>query len=83
MTLETIKKNGKKLVEITFDDIAEYDTNYCKEMDPIECKAIGWLEEQNSSFVRISWLKESKDEPYVGLSIPKGCVKVIQEVGFQ
>lgn len=79
MTLKTIK-NGKKLVEITFDDVAQYDTNYCKETTPIECKAIGWLEEQNSSFVRIAWMKETKEEPYVGLAIPNGCVKTIQEI---
>ena len=81
MTLETLKTNGKKLVEITFDDILEYDRNHCKDMTPVECKAIGWLEEQNSSFVRIAWLKETNEEPYVGLAIPQGCVKLIQEVG--
>ena len=79
MTYETIQKNGKKLVEITFDDVTEYDTNYSKDLLPIECQTIGWLEEQNSSFVRITWMKECKEKPYVGLSIPIGCVKFIRE----
>jgi len=83
MTMKTYKKDGKKLVEITFDDPAEFDTNYTKELTPLECKAIGWLEEQNSSFIRIVWMKEGKEEPYVGLAIPNGCVKLIREVQLQ
>ncbi len=69
-----------KLVEVIFYDPAEFDTNYHKDFNPIECKTIGWLEEQNSSMIRISWLREEKDEPYVGFAIPMGCVKSIQEL---
>ena len=71
---------NQKLVQVVFYDPAEYDTNYHKDLNPIECTTIGWLEEQNSSMVRISWLREEKDEPYVGLAIPMGCVKSIQEL---
>jgi len=78
--LDIKRKDNAKLVEIVFDDPAEYDTNYDKKLDPIECKAIGWLEEKNESLVRISWLRETEDAPYVGLSIPTGCVKSILEV---
>lgn len=75
------KKIGKnQLVEIVFDDPAEFDTNYDDEMDPIECRAIGWLLEQNDSFVRIMWLKEEDESPYVGLAIPMGCVKQIHSL---
>jgi len=30
----------------------------------------------------MTWVEESKDEPYVGLVNPNGCVKFIQEVGY-
>lgn len=73
-----IKKN--QLVEIIFDDPAEFDTNYDEEMDPIECKAIGWVLEKNDSFVRIMWIKEEDNSPYVGLAIPMGCVKQIRSL---
>jgi hypothetical protein len=69
-----------QLVEIVFDDPAEFDTNYGIEMDPIECRAVGWLLEKNDSFVRIMWLKEEDDLPYVGLAIPMGCVKQIHSL---
>ena len=74
------RKDNAKLVEIVFDDPAEYDTNYDDKLEPVECKAVGWLEEKNSSMVRISWLRETEDAPYVGMSIPMGCVKSIVEV---
>jgi len=80
--LSTKRNNNTKLVQVVFDDPAEYDTNYDEKLEPIECKTVGWLEEENNSMVRISWLRETEDEPYVGLSIPKGCVKTIQEVAF-
>ena len=70
----------QQLVEVVFDDPAEFDTNYNIEMDPIECKAVGWLLEKNDSFVRILWLKEEGDSPYVGLAIPMGCVKEIRHL---
>jgi len=71
---------NQKLVEVVFYDPAEFDTNYSKDLNPIECITIGWLEEQNSAMIRISWLREEKDEPYVGLAIPRGCIKSIQEL---
>lgn len=67
----------KHLVEVVFDDPAEFDTNYDTELKPIECRTIGWLLEKNDSFVRIMWLKEEDESPYVGLAIPMGCVKQI------
>jgi len=73
-------KNFPKLVEVVFYDPAEYDTNYHKDLNPIECRTIGWLEKQDSAMVRISWLREGTDAPYVGLAVPMGCVKSIQEV---
>ena len=76
-------KNLQKLVEVTFYDPTEFDTNYDRDLNPIECRAIGWLEESDSSMIRISWLREEKDIPYVGLAIPMGCVKNILEVNFQ
>ena len=75
-----VGKNLQKIVEIVFYDPAEYDTNYHNDVKPIECTTIGWLVEQNSFMVSISWLREEKDEPYVGLAIPMGCVKSIQEL---
>ena len=74
------KNEKQQLVEVAFDDPAEFDTNYDQEMDPIECRAIGWLLEKNDSFVRILWLKEEGDLPYVGLAIPMGCVKEIRHL---
>jgi len=73
-------RNFQKLVEVVFYDPTEFDTNYHTDIDPIECTTIGWLEKQNSTMVRISWLREEKDEPYVGLAIPMGCIKSIQEL---
>ena len=70
----------QELVEVIFDDPSEFDTNYTHDLMPIQCSAVGWLVEKNSSFIRISWLREKDDEPYVGLAIPMGCVKSIQEV---
>lgn len=78
MMSSEIGKN--QLVEIIFDDPAEFDTNYDEEMNPIECRAVGWLLEKNDSFVRIMWMKEEDDSPYVGLAIPMGCVKQIQSL---
>lgn len=69
-----------ELVEVIFDDPAEFDTNYDKNLEPIECRAIGWLEEQNHTVVKISWLKETNNTPYVGLAIPMGCVKKISHL---
>lgn len=65
----------KQLVEIVFDDPAEFDTNYDTKLEPIECKTIGWLEEKTVNMIRISWLRETDNSPYVGLAIPVGCVK--------
>ena len=78
----TVKQKPKhqKLIEVIFYDPTEFDTNYDKGLDPIECRTIGWLEEKNSSLIRISWIREEKDVPYVGFSIPMGCVKSIQEL---
>jgi hypothetical protein len=72
---------NKQLVEVIFDDPAEYDTNIDDKKEPVRCKAIGWLDKKNSSFVRISWLTEIDDEAYVGLAIPMGCVKKIRNLG--
>jgi len=66
------------LVEIVFTDPTEFDTNYDDRCDPIECRTIGWIDEQNSSFINIVWLAEGFEKPYVGLSIPRGCIKKIQ-----
>lgn len=77
MVKENNSPKEQQLVEVIFDDPTEFDTNYDMKMVPIECRAIGWLEEETPSFLRISWLKESNDSPYVGLAIPRGCVKKI------
>ena len=74
------KNKTQQLVEVIFDDPAEFDTNYDKIHNPIECRTIGWLEEKNHSLIRISWLKEEYDMPYVGLAIPMGCVKKIMSL---
>ncbi len=72
---------NKQLVEVIFDDPAEFDTNNDDKKEPVKCRAIGWLDKKNSSFVRISWLTEIDNEPYVGLAIPMGCVKKIRNLG--
>ncbi len=69
------------LVEVTFDDPAEFDATRQDSCEPAECKAIGWLEEKNSSIVRLTWLREENDEPYTGIIIPRGCVKKLQSIG--
>ena len=69
-------------MEITFDDPAEFDATREIDLLPVECKAVGWLEEQNSSLVRIAWLREQDEKPYVGLAIPKGCVKKIRLLSY-
>ena len=74
--LELIK--GQDIVEVTFDDPTEYDTNIASICEPAECVAVGWLEKKTSRVVTISWLKETRDEPYVGFSIPIGCVRKIR-----
>ena len=74
--LDRIK--GQDVVEVIFDDPSEYDTNYELECEPAECVAIGWLERKTSRVITIAWLKETRDEPYVGFSIPMGCVKNIR-----
>jgi len=80
--LKLFKSHKKKqLVEVIFDDPAEFDTNIDDKKGPVRCKAIGWLDKKNSSFVRISWLTEIDDEAYVGLAIPMGCVKKIRDLG--
>ena len=76
------KIQNKNLVEITFDDPAEFDATRDTELLPVECKAVGWLEEQNSSLIRICWLREEDDAPYVGLAIPKGCVKKMRPLRY-
>jgi len=74
----TAKKNS--LVEIIFDDPAEFDATREDTFLPVECKAVGWLEEDNSSIVRITWLREKDDDPYVGLTVPRGCVKSLSPI---
>ncbi len=74
--LELIK--GQDIVEVTFDDPTEYDTNIASICEPAECVAVGWLEKKTSRIINIAWLKETRDEPYVGLSIPIGCVRKIR-----
>ena len=74
--LELIK--GQDIVEVTFDDPTEYDTNIASICAPAECVAVGWLEKKTSRIINIAWLKETRDEPYVGLSIPTGCVRKIR-----
>lgn len=76
MTLK--EPQTKELVEVIFDDPAEFDTNYDKNLMPIECRTIGWLEDRDKTMVRISWLKETNNAPYVGLTVPIGCVKKIR-----
>ncbi len=78
--LDIKRKDNAKLVEIVFDDPAEYDTNYDKNKNPIECRTIGWLVDESPSYIQIIWLREGDDEPYVGLSIPKGCIKKIYPI---
>ena len=73
-----IEKSCHDIVEVIFDDPAEYDTNYDLSCGPAECIAIGWLEKKTSSVITIAWLKETRDKPYVGFSIPIGCVKSIR-----
>jgi len=80
MKKEYLVKN-KKLVEVTFDDPAEFDATREDDFKPAECKAVGWLEEKSPSMIRITWLREENDEPYVGLTIPRGCVKKLQAIG--
>ena len=74
--LELIK--SQDIVEVIFDDPTEYDTNYETLCEPAECVAVGWLEKKTSRIINIAWLKETRDEPYVGLSIPIGCVRKIR-----
>lgn len=73
------RETERQLVEVVFDDPAEFDTNYDTKLEPIECRAIGWLDEKTPNYLRISWLKESDNTPYVGLAIPTGCVKRVVE----
>lgn len=82
MTRIIENKLPQELIEVVFDDPAEFDTNYDRNTSPIQCSAIGWLVDQNPAFIRISWLKEEDDEPYVGLAIPMGCVKKINHYGI-
>jgi len=76
-----IESRNQELVEVVFDDPAEFDTNYTQNLTPIQCSAIGWMIEENKSYIRISWLREKDDEPYVGLAIPMGCIKKIYRLG--
>ena len=75
------KKNN--LVEVIFDDPAEFDATREDSFLPAECKAVGWLEENNSSIVRITWLREEDDAPYVGLTVPRGCVKRLSPISYK
>ena len=74
--LDRIK--SQDIVEVIFDDPTQYDTNYESACEPVECVAIGWLEKKTPRVITIAWLKEIRDEPYVGFSIPIGCVKSIR-----
>ena len=73
-----IEKSCHDIVEVIFDDPTQYDTNYEASCELVECVAIGWLEKKTSRVITIAWLKETRDEPYVGFSIPIGCVKSIR-----
>ncbi len=68
------------LVEIIFDDPTEFDSTRDNTDEPIQCRTIGWIEKASESSVRISWLKEYGDMPYVGLTIPLGCIKKITQI---
>ena len=76
--LINIEKSCHDIVEVIFDDPTQYDTNYESVCEPVECVAIGWLEKKTPRVITIAWLKEIRDEPYVGFSIPIGCVKSIR-----
>ena len=75
-----LRSKANDIVEVIFDDPAEYDTNYEPPAGPVECVVIGWLEEKTSKLIRIAWLKETREKPYVGMCIPMGCVKTIRTI---
>ena len=75
-----LRSKANDIVEVIFDDPAEYDTNVEPPAGPVECVVIGWLEEQTKNLIRIAWLKETKEKPYCGMCIPMGCVKKIKTI---
>lgn len=77
---QILEKPNRNLVEVIFDDPTEFDTSYDKKQEPVECRTVGWLDDENSSYLKIIWLREMNDEPYVGLSIPRGCVKQVRPI---
>mgnify|MGYP001181336226 CR=1 FL=1 len=74
------KPSKNDIVQVIFDDPAEYDTNYEPPGGPVECVVVGWFEEQTKDLIRIAWLKETKEKPYCGMCIPMGCVKKIKTI---
>ena len=78
--MTSINLSANNLVEIVFDDPTEFDTTRNNHDEPVECRTIGWVERANESSIRISWLKEIEDSPYVGLTIPIGCIKKITTI---
>ena len=84
---ETILENdtfvpfqNSNLVEIVFDDPTEFDTTRNDITKPVECTTIGWIKSMDASSITITWLKDLKDSPYIGLAIPVGCIKKITPI---
>ena len=78
--LNSIHSNNSNLVEIVFDDPTEFDTTRNDITKPVECITIGWIKSMDASSIALTWLKESKDSPYIGLVIPVGCIKKITPI---
>ena len=85
--IETILENdtfvpfqNSNLVEIVFDDPTEFDTTRNDITKPVECTTIGWSKSIDASSIALTWLKELKDSPYIGLAIPVGCIKKITPI---
>ena len=77
---ETHHSNNSNLVEIVFDDPTEFDTTRNDITKPVECTTIGWIKSIDTSSIVLTWLKELKDSPYIGLAIPVGCIKKITPI---
>ena len=78
--LNSVHSNNSNLVEIVFDDPTEFDTTRNDITKPVECTTIGWIRSFDNSSIVLTWLKELKDSPYIGLAIPVGCIKKITPI---
>jgi len=70
-----LKENN--LVKIIFDEPTEFDITRDDPEYPIQCMTIGWIVKHDDESIKISWIKHSENSPYIGLNIPRGCIKKI------